>query len=258
MISIIKIGGNLIANEELLKSFLNAFCKIQGNKILVHGGGNIASNIAKKLDIPISLIEGRRITNKNMLNVITMTYAGLINKNIVAQLQALKCNALGLSGVDCNIINTVKRVIKNIDYGYVGDMTKNSINVSRLYFFLQHKIIPVICSLTHNCQGLLLNTNADTIASHIAMTMSKIDNQVFLHYTFEKQGVFDKIKNHEVIINNLNEKQFLNLKIKKIITDGMIPKLENGFQSLKSGVKRVTIGDTCGMLDYENATLLSL
>lgn len=258
MIYIIKIGGKLIANEKLLKDFLNAFCKLQGNKILVHGGGNIASDIAKKLEIPISLIEGRRITNKNMLNVITMTYAGLINKNIVAQLQALECNALGLSGADCNIINTVQRVIKNINYGYVGDMTKKSINVSRLNFFLQHKIIPVICSLTHNCQGLLLNTNADTIASHIASTMSKIDNQVFIHYTFEKKGVFDKTKNHEVFLNNINEKQFLKLKIKKIITDGMIPKLENGFQSLKLGVKRVTIGDTSGMLDYQHSTLLSL
>lgn len=258
MIQIVKIGGKLIANQKLLKFFLNAFCQLKGNKILVHGGGNIASDIAKKLNIPISLIEGRRITNKKMLDVITMTYAGLINKNIVAQLQALGCNALGLSGADCNIINTVQRMMKKINYGYVGDITKNSINASILKFFINNNIIPVICSLTHNSQGLLLNTNADTIASSIAIAMSKIYNQVLLHYTFEKQGVFDKKNNNEIFINQIDEKIFFDLKSKEIITAGMIPKLENGFQSLKAGVYRVTIGDTFGMINYQHATLLSL
>lgn len=258
MIYILKIGGKLIDNEYLLEKSLNTFSKIKEKKILVHGGGNIASNIAKKLGIKISLIEGRRITNRKMLDIIIMTYAGLINKNIVAQLQALGCNSLGLSGADCNIIHTMKRCVKNINYGYVGDLTKNSINNYILDFFIKNNIIPVICSLTHNCKGLLLNTNADSIASHIAISMSKIYKKVFLHYAFEKKGVFDKKDNNEVFLNKIDEKTFFNLKEKKIITDGMIPKLENGFQSLKYGVNQVTIGDYFGMINYNNSTLLYL
>lgn len=258
MIQIFKIGGKLIENKFFLENSLNAFCSLKGKKILVHGGGNIASNIAKKLGIQISLIEGRRITNKKMLDVITMTYAGLINKNIVAKLQSLGCNSLGLSGADCNIINTIQRSVKNIDYGYVGDLTKNSINNYILNLMINNNIIPVICSLTHNAKGLLLNTNADTIASYIAISMSKIYNKVFLHYAFEKQGVFDKKNDNEIFLNKIDEKIFFNLKTKKIITNGMIPKLENGFKSLKYGVNRVTIGDPFGMINLKNSTLLYL
>lgn len=258
MIQIFKIGGKLIEDENLLKKFLNLFCNIKGNKILIHGGGSIASNIAKKLGIKISLIEGRRITNKKMLDVITMTYAGLINKNIVVQLQFLGCNALGLSGADCNIINSTQRFVKSINYGYVGDLTKDSINISIINLFIKNNIIPVICSLTHNGKGLLLNTNADTIASHIAISMSRIYNKVFLYYIFEKKGVFDKQNNTEIFINKINEKFFFDLKSKKIITDGMIPKLENGFKSLKHGVYRVTIGNNFGIMDYKNSTILYL
>lgn len=258
MIQIFKIGGKLIENEKLFINFLKEFCKLKGNKILVHGGGNIASNIAKQLGITPSLIEGRRITNKKMLDIIIMTYAGLINKNIVAQLQFLGCNSLGLSGADCNIINSIKRFVKNIDYGYVGDLTKNSINYSILDFFIKNNIIPVICSLTHNCKGVLLNTNADTIASYIAISMSRIYKKVFLHYIFEKQGVFDKKNNTEILLNKINEKIFFNLKSKKIITDGMIPKLENGFKSLRYGVYRVTIGDHFGIINSKNSTILYL
>lgn len=258
MIQILKIGGKLIEDKCLLENSLNAFYNLQGKKILIHGGGNIASNIAKKLNINSLLIEGRRITTKKMLDVISMTYAGLINKNIVAQLQSLGCNALGLSGADCNIIKTFKRIVKNIDYGYVGDLTANSINYSIIDLFIKNNIVPVICSLTHNCKGLLLNTNADTIASYIAIAMSKIYNKVFLHYAFEKQGVFEKKNNHEVFLNKINEKIFFNLKNKKIITNGMIPKLENGFTSLKLGVYRVTIGDSCAIFNLKKSTLLYL
>lgn len=257
MIQVLKIGGKIIEDENLLKKTLNIFHQIKETKILVHGGGNIATKFSKKLGIQTKMINGRRITDSNILDIITMVYAGLINKKIVSILQSLNCNALGLSGIDVNLIKTKKRIDKNINYGYVGDLTNNSINISMLELFINNNIIPIICSLTHNGNGSILNTNADTIASYIAIALSKKKTRkVQLHYAFEKKGVINNLYNNNLYLNKINEKTFLDLKKKKIIKNGMIPKLDNGFFSLKMGVNKVTIGYPIGIIDPNMCTLL--
>lgn len=256
MLRIFKIGGKIIENNILLEQSLNIFNKLDNKKIIVHGGGSIASSIAEKFGFESKLINGKRITDKNMLKIVIMTYAGLINKHIVSILQSIGCNAIGISGVDANLINTVKRKINNIDYGYVGDLKENSINLPLLNFFIEKNIIPVICSITHDGNGNILNTNADNIASYIAITMSK-KNKVHLHYAFEKQGILFDLYNNKYL-NKITEKIYKDLKNKKIINKGMINKIDSAFKSLKSGVYKVTIGLSKGILDSDMSTLLCI
>ena len=240
-LTIVKIGGNVIENEKDLRQFLVQFSKIQGDKILVHGGGKSATAFAKKLGLSPKLVDGRRITDKPNLDIAIMTYAGLLNKNIVAGLQQNSCNAIGLTGADANTIESEKRPVKTIDYGFVGDVKKvNSNNINAL---ISAGFTPVFCALTHNGSGQLLNTNADTIASEIAIAMSS-DYEVELMYCFELQGVLTDINDLNSVINQLNAKSYSEFVEQGVISDGMLPKLENCFNALNKGVSNIKIGNT--------------
>ena len=238
-LNVIKIGGNVIEDSKLLDSFLSDFASIKEHKILVHGGGKDASKLAKKLGVNTNIIDGRRITDSSNLEIITMVYGGKINKFIVAKLQGLNCNAIGVSGADCNSITAVKRPIKEIDYGFVGDIDKINTNLFKL--LLENKITPVCCAISHDGKGQLLNTNADTIASVLAIELSKLYS-VSLLYCFEKKGVLNIEKSDQKILELITPTSYINLKSKGVINSGMIPKIDNCFNALKSGVKIVKIG----------------
>lgn len=251
---IIKIGGNVIDNQENLSQFLRSFSQITGPKILVHGGGKKASAMSEGLGIKPQMIEGRRITDAATLEIVTMVYGGLINKNIVAQLQQLSCDALGLTGADLNLIPAAKRQHPSIDYGFVGDFEVNNINSERLSWLLESSAIPVFCALTHDQNGILLNTNADTLASGLASAMSK-KYDVSLEYCFEKPGVLLDPNDDDSYLKSLNYDQMLELREAGTITEGMIPKLKNGFDALQNGVKKVII-KSADALDKEGGTIL--
>ncbi len=236
-LKIIKIGGNVIDKQENLSAFLNDFSKIADDKILIHGGGTIASKFGKQMGIEPKMHQGRRITDKQSLELTTMIYAGLLNKNIVAELQSKSCNAIGLSGADANLITAVKRPVKDIDFGFVGDVVK--INYKTIYQLINIGLVPVFNAITHDKNGQLLNTNADTIAAELAVGLSNI-YEVELIYLFEKDGVLSDLENNTVIAE-IDKNNFKKLKNKGIIQDGMIPKLENCFYALENGVKSLKI-----------------
>ncbi|HLW19771.1 MAG TPA: acetylglutamate kinase [Cyclobacteriaceae bacterium] len=238
-ISIVKIGGNVIDNPENLQAFLMLFSKFPGTKILIHGGGVMASRFGESMGVMPQMKDGRRITDLETLQVVTMVYAGLINKQLVAKLQALNQNSLGFTGADANLIRSVKRPIKNIDYGYVGDVEE--INSPFLELLLAEKIVPVICAITHDKTGQLLNTNADTIASEIATSLSN-KHTVNLYFCFDRPGVLIDEKNDASLIPLINEDIFKELKDENVIHSGMIPKLDNAFMALNKGVNRVWLG----------------
>ncbi len=244
---VIKIGGNIIDDVERLENFLQMFAAIPQHKILIHGGGKLATKIATDLGIESKYIDGRRITDATTIDIVTMVYAGLINKKIVATLQKFKCNAIGLTGADANLIPASKREVKDIDYGFVGDIKTENINAAFINNLLQIGTTPVIAPITHNSEGQLLNTNADTIAQSIAVAMTK-QYEVSLIYTFEKNGVLLNINDETTVIKNINFESYLPLKKidpktnTAIIFEGMIPKLNNAFDATKHGVKKVVIG----------------
>lgn len=240
-LTVIKIGGNIIDNPDQLKNFLNNFSAIKGPKILIHGGGKIATKLAADLGIEAKLIDGRRVTDEQTLDIVTMVYAGLINKNIVASLQSYGCNAIGLSGADGNCIKAIKRPVKTIDYGWVGDLLENSVNAESLIAFLNADFTPVFSAITHDGQGHLLNTNADTIASSIAVALSS-HFETSLIYCFEKKGVLRDVNDESSVVSEIKEKDFIPLQKEGIVTDGMIPKLHNAFDAINKGVKEVLIG----------------
>lgn len=233
-IKVIKIGGKVIDDESKLDQFLNDFVKIEDKKVLVHGGGKIASDIASKLGIETKMIEGRRITDSHMLDVVTMVYGGLVNKKIVAKLQALGCNALGLSGADLNVVQSKKRNSEPIDFGFVGDI--ESVDGILLNSLLNEGITPVIAPLTHDGSGQLLNTNADNIAGSIAMELAERENTE-LDLCFDLEGVM----NGEKLITEMNLLLYRHLEGIGIINEGMIPKLDLGFKALNAGAKKVRI-----------------
>lgn len=238
-LSVVKIGGNVIEDAEALQSFLTDFAQMQGSKILVHGGGKKATAMAEKMDIPVQMVEGRRITDAQNLDIITMLYGGKINKNIVAQLQNLGCNALGLSGADGNAIQAVKRPVKSIDYGFVGDVV--GVNNALFQMLLKGGYTPVCCAITHDQKGQLLNTNADTIAASLAQSLSQ-SFEVSLWYCFEKQGVLENIDDDDSVIETITPQKYKNLKTAQVIHSGMIPKIDNCFDALANGVNEVKIG----------------
>jgi acetylglutamate kinase len=237
-LTIIKVGGKVVEEPESLNALLDQFDKISGNKLLVHGGGRTATEMAKRLGIETQMVEGRRITDTNMLEVVTMVYGGLVNKKIVAALQARGMNAIGLTGADLNLIHAHKRPVKDIDYGYVGDV--DDVNVSELRLLISENVIPVIAPLTHDGNGQLLNTNADTIASEMATELSNYFN-VYLFFCFEKKGVLIDPDDESTVIYDLDLKLFNKYKAEGIISDGMVPKLENGFRAKMKGVKEILI-----------------
>lgn len=247
-LSIIKIGGNIIEDEASLNAFLKLFSNLEGKKILIHGGGKRATKIASKLGIESKMVNGRRITDGPTLEVITMVYAGLVNKNIVAKLQALNIDALGLTGADINSIKSDKRPVNDIDFGFVGDVKK--VRSNAIDKLLKADFTPVFCAITHDGNGQLLNTNADTIASAIAVGMSKI-YETSIYYCFELNGVLQDFNNKESVIKNINLETYQELLKDGIITDGMIPKLDNCFDALNNGVQKVLIGNL-SMFTNEN------
>ena len=236
---IIKIGGNIIDDNAKLSPFLKKFAAVEGNKILVHGGGQLATKLSNQLGIQQHLIEGRRITDAETLKIVTMVYAGWINKNIVAQLQASDCNAMGLCGADGDIILAHKRKHPALDFGFVGDV--DFVNTNLIKKLLEQKLTLVIAPITHDQQGQLLNTNADTIAQELAKALSN-EFDVHLIYSFEKSGVLLNAEDDNTVIPTINRSFYNKLKKEEKIFAGMIPKLENAFAALNHGVKKVIIG----------------
>ncbi|MEX0843861.1 MAG: acetylglutamate kinase [Balneolaceae bacterium] len=233
-IKVIKIGGKVIDDDQKLDAFLKVFISIDGPKVLVHGGGSIASKMGERMGIKPNIKDGRRITDAETLEVITMVYGGLVNKKIVAKLQALKVNAVGLSGADLNIILAKKRTPEPVDFGWVGDI--ETVNADWLLELLSRKAIPVLAPLTHDGKGNMLNTNADSIASFTASALAE-KQAAELILCFEMDGVMNKKK----LITEMNVLLYRYLKDDGVITDGMIPKIDLGFQALKNGVKKVSI-----------------
>ena len=238
-LTLVKIGGNVIDDESALRLFLSHFSKIKGAKILVHGGGKLATDLAQKLDMPQTMIDGRRVTDPETLKIATMVYGGLINKSIVAGLEALSVSTVGLTGADFNLIRSKKRRATEVDYGLVGDI--EAVNGEKLIALLEEGHTPVLAPLTHDGAGQLLNTNADTIASAVAVELST-HFQVSLIYTFEKSGVLLDVNDEKSLIPAINFSQFQILQKEGKIFAGMIPKLVNAFLALKSGVNAVILG----------------
>ncbi|WP_375582507.1 acetylglutamate kinase [Cyclobacterium xiamenense] len=238
-INVIKIGGNVIDHPENASRFLKLFAKFPGKKILVHGGGVLASRIGKSLGIEPQMHLGRRITDKETLDLVTMVYAGLINKNLIAELHTYGQQAIGLTGADGNAIQSVKRPVKDVDYGYVGDVVQ--VNTELLESLLQQSISPVFSAITHDGKGQLLNTNADTIASEIATALAR-KHKVNLYFCFDKTGVLMDANNEASLIPLINEDIYNELLRDQIIHSGMIPKLENAFKALQKGVVHVWLG----------------
>jgi acetylglutamate kinase len=236
---IVKIGGNIIDDENKLSLFLKDFATIGEKKILMHGGGKLATRLAEQMNVPQQMVDGRRITDAETLKIVTMVYAGYINKNIVAQLQANDCNAIGISGADGNSILAHKRVHAAMDYGFAGDI--DEVNSSFFQNLLQQNITPVLAPITHNKKGQLLNTNADTIAQETAKALSSFYD-VQLIYSFEKDGVLLDVDDAGSVIKKINADYYRELKEEGKIFAGMIPKLDNAFSALNSGVKKVIIG----------------
>lgn len=247
-LQIVKIGGNIIDNDDVLNAFLNDFSKLKDPKILVHGGGKKATNISEALGLKPKMIQGRRVTDDATVEVVTMVYAGLVNKTIVAKLQNFGCNALGLSGADANSILAHKRIVKDIDYGFAGDVDK--VNSTIIKLLLQNNITPVFCAITHDKKGQLLNTNADTIASEISIEMSNWYNTE-LNFVFELKGVLKNIDDKNSVIKHINSVKYQKLMTEGIIADGMLPKIHNCFNALKNGVQKVKIGDAT-MIQNDN------
>ena len=238
-LNIVKVGGNIIEKEEDLQAFLDAFAALSAPKILVHGGGKLASQLAERLGIPVKMTNGRRITDTETVEVITMVYGGKVNKSIVAGLQARNCNAIGFSGADGNSIRSIKRPVKDVDFGFVGDVV--GVNSELIDKLLSLDITPVFCAITHDGKGQLLNTNADTIACELAIGLSK-EYEVTLNYCFEKAGVLLDINDETSVVKEIDTSKYSELLKDQVIADGMLPKLENCFYALKNGVSKVQLG----------------
>lgn len=238
--TIIKVGGKIVEEATSLQKLLQEFSVLEGLKILVHGGGRTATALATKMGVPTQMVDGRRITDQEMLNIVTMVYGGLVNKNVVAQLNAYGIKALGLTGADMNVIHSHKRPVKTVDYGFVGDV--DHVDAAMLSMLLEQGIVPVMAPLTHDGAGQLLNTNADTIAAETAKALAE-NFDVTLVYCFEKKGVLRDENDDDSVIPHINAEHYEKLKAEGIVQGGMIPKLDNSFDALKAGVSRVVI--TC-------------
>jgi acetylglutamate kinase len=243
---IIKIGGNVLDDENALSVFLKDFASIQAPKILIHGGGKIATKVGEKLGIESNYVKGRRVTDAPTLDLVTMIYGGLVNKQIVARLQQLGCNAMGVTGADGNMIKATRRPVKDVDYGFVGDITPASVNSTLLYFLLKQNVMPVFAPLTHS-DGVMLNTNADTIASVLAVSLSK-HFDVRLIFCFERKGVMSDVNDESSVIRFLDEPLYNRLLRTGSFADGILPKLENAFAAINAGVREVLIGDATHLM----------
>ncbi|MDR1593194.1 MAG: acetylglutamate kinase [Prevotellaceae bacterium] len=257
-ITIVKIGGNVIDCPEDLKYFLQEFAVIPGDKVLVHGGGKLATRISAKLDVPTKMIDGRRVTDSQTIEIVTMVYAGLINKSLTAQLRSLGCDAIGLSGIDAGIIEAVKRSPCPVDFGFVGDIPVDGINAERLLTFINAGLVPVFCSITADRHGILLNCNADTVAQSIATALSAAGVSVRLIYCFEKQGLLANVNDDSSVIPLINSVNCEKLKASGVIAAGMIPKIDNAFKALNEGVKEVVIKSHNDLNNTNKGTKITL
>ncbi|MCQ2067062.1 MAG: acetylglutamate kinase [Bacteroidaceae bacterium] len=249
---IVKVGGAIVEQADTLHRLLNDFSAIPGRKMLVHGGGRSATALADRLGIESRMVDGRRITDAETLKLVTMVYGGLVNKNIVAGLQSMGINAIGLTGADANVISAVKRPVKEIDYGFVGDVT--SVNASFLASVLEWNIVPVMAPLTHDGNGTMLNTNADTIAAEVAKAMSD-RFKVTLIYCFEKPGVLLNPEDDSSVIPYISYYDFPRLVDDGTISGGMIPKVQNAFNALNAGVSSVLITSASSLGTLEGTTI---
>ena len=249
-LTIVKVGGKIVEEPDTLKQLLLDFSKIEGFKVLVHGGGRSATLLATKLGIESKMINGRRITDSDMLKVVTMVYGGLVNNQIVAGLQAIGVNGLGLSGCDLNYMRSEKRPVTDVDYGFVGDVKE--VNAGILTELILKGVVPVLAPLTHDNAGTLLNTNADTIAGEVAKALA-VFFDVTLLYCFEKKGVLLNEKDEDSVISTLTDFLFKQYVSEGIIQGGMIPKLDNSFEALKAGVKLVVI-TRADQIDFNKGT----
>lgn len=248
---VIKIGGNVIDREAALEAFLADFSKVDGACILVHGGGAVATRLGEKLGLTPHYHNGRRITDRETLEVVTMVYGGLVNKQIVARLQSLGVNAIGLTGADGNLLPATRRSPVPVDFGFVGDVKTETVNVELLNSLISQRMVPVLAPLTHD-KGTMLNTNADTIAASVAITLSgRFD--VRLVYCFEKRGVLSDVNNPASVIQNINSERYRQLLSEGVLHDGILPKLENAFDAISRGVKEVLIGDAADLLTNTGA-----
>ena len=247
-LTLVKVGGAIVENADSLSFLLDKFASIEGHKVLVHGGGRSATRIAERLGLPQQMVAGRRVTDADTLRVVTMVYAGLVNKNIVAQLQARGINALGLTGADMNVISSHRRPpkqvrmddgsIETVDYGFVGDI--DQVNADLLADLIAKGVVPVMCPIGHDAQGNLLNTNADTIAAEVAKALAR-NFEVTLVYCFEKRGVLRDADDDDSVIPCITQSEFPVLVEQGIVSGGMLPKLENAFDAIRAGVHEVVI-----------------
>lgn len=252
-LTIVKIGGNIVDDERALADFLILFSKIKNPKILVHGGGKIATEMAAKLGIETKMIDGRRLTDKKMLPIVVMVYAGWINKQIVAQLQTHQCDAMGVSGADGHLITSCKRAKAIIDYGYAGDFEASDVNANLIHRLLDLGLTPVFSAITSDVNGQLLNTNADTIASNLAIALTN-QYRVTLVYCFEGKGVLQNTEDEDSVISSIDETSFIQLKIDGIIAGGMLPKIENALNAVNKGVYQVCIKNPENLVDQTAGT----
>lgn len=254
-LTIIKVGGKIVEEEATLNRLLQDFSHISGNKLLVHGGGRSATRLAEKLGIETKMVDGRRITDEAMLEIVTMVYGGLVNKKIVAGLQAEGVNALGVTGADLNLLLSDKRPVKTVDYGWVGDVKQ--VNHNMLSHLLAQDIVPVIAPLTHDGKGNMLNTNADTMAGETAKALAAYFD-VTLVFCFEKEGVLVDENDDTSVISEINKDKYAQLLTDKIVVGGMIPKLDNSFATLEAGVKEVIITKASNLNDLSKGTHILL
>lgn len=262
-LTLVKVGGAIVENADSLSALLDKFAGVEGHKVLVHGGGRSATRIAEQLGLPQQMVAGRRVTDAETLRVVTMVYAGLVNKNIVAQLQARGINALGLTGADMNVIQSHRRPPKNVrmddgntqlvDFGYVGDI--DHVNADLLADLIAKGVVPVMCPIGHDTQGTLLNTNADTIAAEVAKALASTFD-VTLVFCFEKQGVLRDAADDSSVIPLITQDQFPTLVADGVVSGGMLPKLENAFGAISAGVREVIITRADAIGDPEAGTRL--
>ena len=250
---VIKIGGKLINDPDELSRFIHAISQEEGKKIIIHGGGRKATELSALLSIPVKMVDGRRITNLETLEVAIMVYAGLINKQMVSLFQSKGVNAMGMCGADGNVIQAHKRPVDDIDYGFVGDI--DHVDASILISLLQADLVPVLCAISHDGAGQLLNTNADTIAAQLAIAMSRSYN-VQLKYCFEYEGVLYDISTPDVTISEIQNSELEELQTSGVINKGMLPKLSNGFDAIQGGVQDVSICGIDNLFSGKNATIL--
>lgn len=243
-----KVGGAILEEVQARDSFIKAFAKLPTPKLLVHGGGRTASELAQKLGIPVKMHEGRRITDKATLELAVMVYAGKVNKNLVAQLQALNCQALGLTGADLGLILAEKRPAQPIDFGWVGDI--KAVNASLLAQLIQLGIVPVFAALSHDGKGNMLNTNADTIAASLAAALAT-HYEVELFFGFEKKGVLKNLEDSEHYLPTIRQSELESLRAQGIVNSGMLPKLNNAFMALEEGVQKVWIAAASEVAEAE-------